>query len=201
MLKQGAHPGTIHQHLVARGMSDADARGVIDELLALKRQAEASDPERLREEAKWMLMQGRTVEQVVQRFAAAGIAEEHARPEAERLLALVRRMQPCERCQSPMLVSEAFFDPAGRRVCRTCHGRDEVGASERRALASDLEELGVPAVMLSPMRGVHGPEASVPVCPRCRVPGVHPSAVHPEARRQIHPAWSFVCPRCLGGLR
>jgi hypothetical protein len=193
MLKNGRTPEAVHVRLLELGGGGNDEiYAFVSELVRLKNEAAARDPARLREEGKWILLRGGTVEHVIAAFAAVGVAEEHSRPEAEKLLALVRTMRPCERCRMPVLPKDVMFDTAGRSICPSCHTRDEIVRSEQRGIVSELESVG----MVSPLLGfalstmVEHSQASAPppapimtggVCARCRVPAVHPLPPHHAA--------------------
>jgi hypothetical protein len=201
-MKAGAAPSVVYDRLLARGVADSDARAIIDKLIVLKRQAEAMDPARLREEAKWMLFRGAPIEHVVAHFTAMGITPEHARPEAERIAAAVRQMVPCQRCASPVLAEEAFFDPQGRRVCKRCNTMDTIDAGERRVVENVLEMVGLPAIAAQSMSGAQNAAyRQAPWCARCqRASGVHVNALPPQYRAQVHPGWLYVCGFCMQGL-
>jgi len=170
LLKTGTPPAAIYSRLMAAGMTDAQARSMLDELLALKHKADAMDPARLRNEAIWMLWNGAPAEQVVQHFVAAGVADEHARPEVDRIAVAITKMRPCDRCRRPMDPAAAFFDGYGRQVCKTCNSMDEIGNAQRRVVDGAMEMIGVPswAVQLSQTPYQNQSMApSTPTCPRC----------------------------------
>lgn len=203
-LKQSLPPETVIAFLVSRGAGDHEARQTVAELCEQKRRADALDPKRLREEAKWMLWRGATVDHVVAHFVSLGIAEEPARAEAEKIFVAVQRMRPCERCTSPVAPGESFFDPAGRQVCKRCHSLDEIGAGDRRVTLGALEMVGVPSwavqSVAGPVQHSYAP-AQRPWCARCHSPsGVHVNALHPSHRAQVHPGWIYVCGWCFTGL-
>lgn len=203
MMKAGHHPASVFAQLRARGVADLDARAYVDQLVALKQQAAAMDPTRLREEAKWMLWQGAPAEQVVERFKSLGIAEEHARPEVERILASLRTMRACDRCRMPMAPEETFLDTSGASVCRRCHARNEIHASERRVFEGALEMVtGSPLIgnALGNMYDTSRPDIA-PYCGRCRMAtGIHVNALDPPRRASIPPGWTFVCNTCGNGI-
>jgi hypothetical protein len=201
-MKAGAAPGEVHARLLAHGVADGNARAIVDRLVALKRQAEAMDPARMREEAKWMLFRGAPIEHVVAHFCAMGVSPEHALPEAERIAAAVRRMVPCERCASPVVPEEAFFDPQGRRVCKRCNTLDTIDAGERRVVEGVLEMVGVPAIAAQSVAGAPNVAyRQAPWCARCqRASGVHVNALPPQYRAHVHPGWLYVCGYCMQGL-
>jgi hypothetical protein len=134
MMKHGAPPEQVHAHLVAQGAPEGEVHAFVSELVRLKREAEARDPARLREQAKWMFVRGASVDDVVRAFEAAGVAAKHARPEAERILAVVRTLRPCQRCGTPIAPSEALFDPQGRSICVVCHSRRDMGVPALRGM-------------------------------------------------------------------
>jgi hypothetical protein len=197
LMKTGQPPQAAYGLLVSRGVAPEEARTAIDKLVALKREAEASDPKRLREEAKWMFMQGAGVEDVVTRFAAAGISPGHGRPEAEKILAAVRAMVHCGRCRAPMAPSDTYFDQWGNRICPRCNAGEEIAASERRGLATDLEAVGIgPLVADAVISGAAVPSGP-PTCPACGSVAMHVSYVHPSVRANLDPRWSYVCNHCV----
>jgi len=205
MMKTGVPPAAVFDRLVASGVEREEARAFVDQLATFKRQAEALDPKRLRNEAIWMFWQGAPSTAVVEHFVTAGVALEHALPVVEKIEAEVRSMRPCDRCRRPMVVAEAYFDPLGQQICKTCNALVEIGNSERRVIEGALEMIGVPAFAIDATRSVpyaYQAAAAPPYCGGCRTySGVHVSAVHPASRAQLHPGWSFMCSRCGAGLR
>jgi hypothetical protein len=203
-MKQGRPPEMVYSHLLSRGLDGFQARSLVDQLVAFKRQAEAMDPARLREDAKWMLSQGATVEHVVQHFVAAGVSREHATPEVERIASKVREMRPCDRCRSPAAPAELYFDSTGSRICRRCRSLDDIGNADRRAIQSAMEKAAPGLASLALAMGTNQDQrflTLVPFCSRCRVSsGIHVNALQPAARAQIHPGWQYVCRQCMHGI-
>jgi hypothetical protein len=199
MMKHGAPPEQVHAQLVAQGAPEAEVHAFVSELVRLKREAEARDPARLREQAKWMFVRGASVDDVVRAFEAVGVAAEHARPEAERILAVVRTMRPCQRCGTPIAPSEALFDPQGRSICVVCHSRDEISRSEQRGVLSAFESIGMsPLITLAASGVVESSTVAAPaaLCAYCHASAmVHVSALAP-AQAAAYPGASWVCPRC-----
>src|SRR5581483_11637380 len=88
-----------------------EVQAVLAELVALQREAAAQaanaaraavvDPARLRADALAMFAAGEGAEAIVAHFVRNGVAEQHARPEALRLIALFRTFRPCQRCGTP----------------------------------------------------------------------------------------------------
>jgi hypothetical protein len=200
MMKEHRLPDTVYAHLVSRGVDINEAHALVTELVALKQKADALDPNRLREEAKWMLFRGANVEDAVAHFVRAGIAEEHARPEIVRILALVKRLRPCQRCGAPVAPEEMVFDLRGLSVCNRCNLQDEIGRSEQRGIASTLESVGMSPMFAEAASGLaqsFEPQVTRPVCAHCRIPsGVHVSALLPEVRARIDPRASWLCGQC-----
>ncbi len=211
MLKDGHPPEAVHARLVELGGANDEVYAFVSELVRLKSEAAARDPARLREEAKWILLRGGTVEDVVAAFAAVGVAGEHARPEAERILARVRTMRPCARCQMPMTPTETIFDTMGRSICLRCHTRDEIARSEQRGMLSEMESFGLGGPFIGMAVGAivqhtqappdtaypTGPSAPAgPMCPSCRASALVSTSTLPPH----HPASSsgalWVCFRC-----
>lgn len=164
-MKQGHPPEAVHAHLLGLGASDAQARALVEHLLALKRQAEASDPQRLSAEAAAMIAQRAPFEHVLHHLTSRGIAEQHARAEIERLVALHQRsvaaMRACDRCGTPMAPADSYFDRLGNQVCRRCNRQDEVGAAEMRVEEAQLEAAGVSPWQIQENQ-------KIVFCPRCQ---------------------------------
>jgi hypothetical protein len=157
MLKQGAAPDDVARRLIAQGAEEEEARAHVAELVRLKREAEALDPNRLRADALAMLDAGAGVAEVVRHFVGAGVAEPHAHAEAQRLAALKR----CGRCGARMPPGDSYFDRVGNEICRRCNAGEEIAAAERRVVDADLEARGVPAFAIQR-------DNQVLYCPRCR---------------------------------
>ena len=207
MLKEGHPPEAVHAHLVAQGAANDEVYALVSELVRLKSEATARDPARLREEAKWMLVRGGTVDDVVAAFGAAGVAEEHARPEAARLLALVRTMRPCARCQMPVTPAETIFDTMGRSICARCHTRDEIARSEQRGIISEMESFGLGGPLLGMAMGAivqhtqAPPEVAAaapagPMCPSCRAPALVSTSTLPPHHAAASSGKQWVCRSC-----
>ena len=204
LMKDGRAPDELRVLFIAEGVSADEVHAVLAELAAQKRQAEAMDPMRLRAEAQWMLSQGASVDHVVAHFVAAGVAEAHARPEAERLSAEFRSMRPCQRCGTPTPPKNLVFDHGGFSICNGCNLRDEIQRSEHRGIARDLESIGIlgGAVGLAAAAAYDATAAPTaatthPFCPYCRTAtGVHQSSLPPDWRARLDPRWVWVCATC-----
>jgi hypothetical protein len=160
----------------------------------LKRQAEAFDPQRLLAEAAQRIRDGASADEALHHLTSAGIAEQHARPEIDKLVALqaqrLASMRPCDRCYQPMVPSESYFDPLGNQVCESCHVQDEISAGDRRVDDARLEAAGVPLHQIQD-------NSRLVWCPRCQ----DHSAVCTAATHTIVRGWStaarvFQCTRC-----
>jgi hypothetical protein len=212
MLKEGRAPSAVYAHLVQRGAEPNEANACLTELLALKTQAEAANPAKLRAAMARMLFYGATTKDVVAYCASLGVREEHAMPEIERIAASVRSMIVCQRCGQPVLPTDAFFDPSGNQICKICHSSHELGEAQRRVVAAELNEwnmgiaFGVAGVLLhSRQLAVRGfreaaagrPSAGPTTCPRCRVSsGVRVEILPPHVRANLHPAVAYACQQC-----
>jgi hypothetical protein len=209
MMRDGHPPEAVHAHLVELGGANDEVYAFVSDLVRLKSEAAARDPARLREEAKWILLRGGTVEDVVAAFGAVGVAPEHARPEAERMLALVRTMRPCQRCRAPMLPNEVMFDIGGNSICARCHSRDEILRSEQRGIVSEMENIG----LVSPLMGLAiatmversqapayaAPEVPAgPVCPTCRAPALVSTSTLPPHHPASTSGARWICRHCNG---
>jgi len=209
LMKQGHTADSLHEFFVAEGAHPEEVRGVLTELVALQHQAAAMDPERLRGEARWMFLRGASVDDVVMHFVRVGVPEEHARPEAARVLAIVQKMKPCQRCGTPTDPASFYMDLSGFSICNTCNLQDEIGRSEQRGVARDLEMIGgvggiggmlavsmVADAMAASAEGHHG-HTSTPFCGQCRTPsGIHVSRVDAVTRARLDPRSQWVCGRC-----
>lgn len=211
LMKAGHSADQVHWMFVNEGQDPNEVRGVLTELVALQHQAAAMDPARLREEAKWMFYRGAAIEDVVAHFVRAGIAEEHARPEADRLRAIAAKLRPCQRCGTPTPPDAFFMDLSGFQVCRGCNLRDEIGRSEQRGIARDLEAVGsfgmvgIGVAMATSFAAqsidqqanhYHGGTAS-PFCGTCKVAsGAHVTVLDPTTRARIDPTAEWVCRQC-----
>lgn len=188
LLKQGAPPATVHDRLVARGAAPAEAQAYVQQLVELKRQAEAADPARLRAEATSMLQHGASPAQVAAAFVARGIPAAEA--DIARLAATVRPFVPCQRCRKLMDPGQAYFDNFGNQVCGDCHDQDEINAGDQRVEDRRLQDAGVSAYAVSQNH-------AVPWCPRCRdFLGVLESATHYLGNTNRADVRRFVCSRC-----
>ena len=194
MMKRGVAPDAVWQHLVQLGADADQARALVQQLVALKAQADAQDPKRLLEGAAAMIRQGAPPEVALHHLTSAGIAEEHARPEIDRLLAAhwqrVASMRPCARCATPMVLSESYFDPLGNQVCDGCHRQDEINAGDQRVEDARLEAAGVP------MHQIQDNNRLV-WCPRCQDhTAVCTAATHVITRGISTAARTYQCTRC-----
>jgi hypothetical protein len=167
------------------------------------------DPTRLRGEAKWMFLRGASIDDVVAHFVRVGVPEEHARPEATRILSAVQKLRPCQRCGMPTEPDTLVFDPGGFSICMTCNLRDEIGLSEQRGIARDLETMGalggapfaVALIATSLADGSGRSQTTQPFCAHCRVPsGVHVGGLQPHHRARLDPRWTWVCSQCWQGI-
>lgn len=135
LLKEGHTPEAVHVQLVSEGADPEEVRSVLTDLVQLMHQAAATDPERLRGEAKRMFSRGASVDDVVAHFVRVGVAEEHACSEAQRLFAAFSKLRPCQRCGTPTAPEQLVFDLGGFSICNGCNLRDEIGRSEQRGIA------------------------------------------------------------------
>lgn len=206
LLKEGHTAEAVHVMLVSEGADPEEVRSVLTELVALMHQAAAMDPTRLRGEAKWLYARGAPMEEVVRHFVRVGVDEIAARAEAERLYAAFEKLRPCQRCGQLTDPSEFVLDISGFSICRGCNLRDEIGRSEQRGFARDLEMVGFAvggfggALAASMAANASSPAVSTttrPFCHRCRQPwGIHVSTVVPAARPRVDPTASWVCAQC-----
>jgi Zn finger protein HypA/HybF involved in hydrogenase expression len=188
LLKQGAPAATVFERLVARGAAPADAQAYVQQLLDLKRQAEASDPARLRAEATSMLQHGASPAQVAQAFTARGIP--CAEADIARIAATVRPFVPCQRCRQLMDPGQTYFDQMGNQVCSNCHDRDQISAGDQRVEDRRLEDAGVSAHAVQQNHAIVW-------CPRCRDhTGVLQSATHFLGNTSRSDVRRFTCTRC-----
>lgn len=206
LLKQGQTPEAVHVQLVSGGADPEEVRSVLTELVALMHQAAAMNPERLRGEAKWLYARGAPEEEVVRHFVRVGVDEQAARAEAARLYASFQKLRPCQRCGELTDPGTFVLDLGGFSICRGCNLRDEIGRSQQRGIARDMEMVGafaggfggmlVASYAASTMTA-GGQVTTRPFCSRCRQPsGVHVSAVAPAARVQLDPSAEWVCWHC-----
>jgi hypothetical protein len=202
LMKDGRSIDELRVVFVAEGASQAEVDAVLAELASLQRKAVALDPARLRAEAQWMFTQNATVEHVVARFVQLGVAEEHARPEAERIFAALSSMRPCQRCGTPTPPSTFVFDTNGFSICNGCNLRDEITRSEQRGFARDLETFAMLggvglAVVSAAAANPPLPATTNPFCAHCRTPtGVHIASLPPDWRARLDPRWPWVCSHC-----
>jgi hypothetical protein len=215
-MKRGHTADALHWMFVGEGQDPNEVRSVLSELVALQHQAAAMDPTRLREEAKWMFYRGASMDDVLAHFARAGIAEEHARPEATRMQAVAAKLRPCQRCGTPTPPDAFFMDLSGFDVCRGCNLRDEIGRSEQRGIARDLEAVGgfgvvgigvTVATSLAAQayeqqaNHCHGWTAA-PFCGTCKGPtGLHVGRLDMRTRAQIDPTAEWICGHCWTKIR
>jgi hypothetical protein len=210
-MKDGHSADALHWMFVGEGQDPNEVRTVLSELVALQHQAAAMDPKRLREEAKWMFYRGASMEDVVAHWVRAGIAEEHARPEAERIRAAAAKLRPCQRCGTPTPPDAFFMDLSGFDVCRGCNLRDEIGRSEQRGIARDLEAVGsfgmvgmgvtvatsIAAQAVEHQANHYHGQTANPFCATCKTPsGMHVTRLHMSTRAQIDPSAEWVCGNC-----
>jgi hypothetical protein len=208
LLKDGRTADELRVLFVAEGLDSAEVDAVLHELVALQRQAVAMDPAHLRADAQAMFAQGASVEHVVARFVQMGVAEVHARPEAERLHAAFRAARPCQRCGAPTPPSDLVYDLGGFAICARCNLTDEIQRSENRGLARDLEMIGglaggglVASFAAGAMANAAPAGTSAPFCARCRMPsGVHVSRFDAPTRARLDPSWQWVCGRCFARI-
>ncbi len=198
LLKEGRSGEAVYTQMVARGVAPDAAQALVSELLALKQQADARDPKRLRQEGKWMFVRGATVDQVATYFVGLGVEEAYARPEAERLHAIALSMRPCRRCGGPTEPSEMTMDLQGNAICKSCHLRDDIVHSEARGVASTFESLGMTPLLVDAVESLAtSPAAARPVCPACNLAsGVHISAYDSDVRLRYSVATRWICGQC-----
>jgi hypothetical protein len=216
MLKNGHAPGAVFAHLCRRGVPSEESNACVAELVALKAQADARDPKRLREDATRMLFQGAPIDYVVGYFASLGIAEEHARPEVMRLAEAAKSMVPCQTCTSPMSPKEAFFDAQGNQVCKKCNSRNDLSVAQQRAIEAEKNDR-FNAIAFGAMAGVAGggaavrtfanyrasnaPQAGPSTCPRCNLSsGAHVSTLPPHILANLPPGYTYACTQCGMGI-
>lgn len=211
LMRNGHSADALHWMFLGEGQDPNEVHAVLSELVALQHEAAAMDPKRLREEAKWMFYRGASLDDVVAHWVRAGISEEHARPEAERIQAAAAKLKPCQRCGTPTPPEAFFMDLSGFDVCRGCNLRDEIGRSEQRGIARDLEAVGgigfvgmgvaLTASMAAQSidqnaNNYHGWTAA-PFCGACKGPtGLHVTRLHMSTRAQIDPTAEWVCGHC-----
>ena len=206
LMKEGHTADVLHVRFVEEGEHPDEVRTVLTELVALQHQAAAMDPARLRGEAKWMFLRGAPVDAVVEHFVRVGVPDEHARPEAEKILKEVQRMQPCQRCGTPTEPEKFVMDFSGFKICNGCNLRDEIGRSEQRGVAADLEMMGsfgggiamgfIADAISADANNLHHATSS-PFCGRCKQPtGVHISRYEAQARARFDPTSQWVCHQC-----
>jgi hypothetical protein len=207
LLKEGHTPEVVHVTLVSDGESPEEVRSVLTELVALMHQAAAMDPGRLRGEARWYFAQGAPMEEVVRHFVRVGVAEDAARTEAERLYTAFQKLRMCQRCGVLTDPTDFVLDLAGFSICKGCNLRDEIGRSEQRGIARDLEAVGMlgggmggvllTSIASDAMMSSTGTVTTRPFCARCRQPwGVHVSTIAAAARARLDPSATWVCGQC-----
>jgi hypothetical protein len=137
-----------------------------------------------------------------------GVAEDAARVEAERLYALFQKLRPCQRCGEPTDPGDFVLDLGGFSICKACNLRDEIGRSEQRGIARELETVGMLAggvggALIASMAATNaaatygGAVTTRPFCARCRQPwGIHVSTIAPAGRAHLDPSASWVCGQC-----
>lgn len=210
LLKQGHHADHVHWRFVNEGESPDEVRAVLTELVALQHQAAAMDPARLRHDATSMFLRGASIDDVVAHFVRVGVAEEHARPEAERIKASAAKLRTCPRCGTWSAAADMTMDLTVFMICRGCNLRDDIQRSEQRGIARDLEGVGgfgmgglalatVATVMAAnATAAAHGVGQTYrPFCQRCAAPtGIHVNALDPQTRSRVAPGAEWVCRQC-----
>lgn len=194
LMKRGVAPELVVDQLVQLGAHPDQARSVVQQLMLLKQQAEARDPRRLLEDAAAMIRRGAPPDVALQHLMSAGIAEEHARPEIDKLFAAhwqrMASMRPCDRCRTPMVPAESYFDLLGNQVCERCHTQDEISAGDRRVEEARLEAAGVPLHQIQDNNRLVW-------CPRCQDhTAVCTNATHVIVRGVSTATRTFQCTRC-----
>lgn len=214
LLKQGHHADQLHWQFVNEGESPEEVRAVLTELVALQHQAAAMDPARLRHEATNMFLRGATVDDVVAHFVRVGVAEEHARPEAERIKAAAAKLKSCPRCGTWSNAADMTMDLTGFMICRGCNLRDDIQRSEQRGVARELEGVGgfgIGGLAIATVATAMAANATAaannvgqthrPFCPRCAAPtGIHVSALDAMTRSRIPHDTEWVCRHCGTGI-
>ncbi|HEY2369105.1 MAG TPA: hypothetical protein VGH87_22065 [Polyangiaceae bacterium] len=205
-MKDGRSADELRVLFVAEGNDPHEVRAVLAELAALQRQAAytaAIDPNRLRADAQWIFSQGGGIDAIVAHFVQNGIAEIHARPEAERLVAIFQTLRPCQRCGTPSPPESFVMDVNGLSICRSCNLRDGINASQSRAIASDLEAIGgfglasTVAGAIATAVATPQPVGASPWCATCRAQtGVHVNVAPYEVRARLDPRWQWICRQC-----
>lgn len=210
MMKQGHHADQLHWHFVNEGESPEEVRAVLTDLVALQHEAAASDPVRLRHEATTMFIRGASVDDVVAHFVKVGVAEEYARPEAERIQAAAAKLRLCKRCGGWSNGADMTMDLTGFLICRDCNLRDDIQRSEQRGIARDIESVGgfglgglaYATVATAIAANAHAAannvgQTHVPFCSRCAAPsGIHVSALDVQTRDRVPPGIEWVCRQC-----
>ncbi|MBS2017067.1 MAG: hypothetical protein JST00_29545 [Deltaproteobacteria bacterium] len=210
LLKQGHHADQLHWHFVNAGEDPEEVRAVLTELVALQHEAAAMDPARLRHEATNMFLRGASVDDVVAHFVRVGVAEAHARPEAERIRAAAAKLKSCARCGTWSDAADMRMDLSGFMICRGCNLRDEIQRSEQRGFARELEGVGgfgIGGLAIATVATAMAANATAtannvgqthrPFCPRCAGPtGIHVSALAPQWRARAPAGAEWVCRQC-----
>ena len=194
LMKRGLAPDAVWARLVEIGADATGARALVDRLVELKRQAEASDPKRLLQQAAAMIAEGAPAEAALHHLTSAGIAAEHAHPEIDRLFAAHQQrlasMRPCDRCGTRVAPSDTYFDRLGNQVCGRCNAEDEIGASEQRVEDARLEAAGVPLHQIQKNHDVLW-------CPRCQDhTAVLKQATHVMSQGLSTAMRTYQCTRC-----
>jgi len=209
LMKDGRSADELRVLFVAEGNDPHEVQAVLTQLVALQRQAVAEaafaaraatvDPNRLRADAQWIFSQGGNVDAIVAHFVRNGVAEEHARPEAERLMAIFRTFLPCQRCGTPSPPKSFVMDLNGLSICMGCNLRDGINASNARAVASEMEAVaGSSLAALAIDLAAPPPLGSTsPWCATCRAQtGVHVNVAPQAVRAQLDPRWQWICRQC-----
>jgi hypothetical protein len=195
MLKSGRTPADVYAHVVGRGVDATTAKATVDELIALKRQADAQDPQRMRQEAKWMFVNATPVADVVAYFTSNGVPETYAAEEAERILAVVRTMRPCQGCGAPSESAELTMDAYGRTMCRGCVARGQIVLANNRATVSRLGTTPLVADVITSMQDTA--HETRPPCRWCvAYATLHISQLRQDARLNYPIVTKWVCGRC-----
>lgn len=213
LLKDGRGADELRVLFVAEGNDPHEVHAVLTELVALQRQAVAEstfaaraaavDPNRLRADAQWIFTQGGDVNAIVAHFVGNGVPEVHARPEAERLVAIFRTFRPCQRCGTPTAPRSFVMDLNGLSICPGCNLRDGINASNARAVANELEAVagmsiaGSLAALAVDLAAPPPVGSTSPWCATCRAQtGVHVNVAPPAVRARLDPRWQWICRQC-----
>jgi hypothetical protein len=194
LLKRGVDPSAVVHQLMERGADPQSAHALVTRLVQLKQQAEANDPKRLLQQAAAMIAQGASGEQALQVLTSAGIAEVHARPEIEKLLAAhhqrLASLRPCGRCGTLTAPADFYFDRLGNQVCERCNAVGALEATEQRIEDARLEAAGVSPLAIQENNRLQW-------CPRCQDhSAVLDHATHTMFKGMTNSMRVFRCTRC-----